>query len=140
MWAGLLVNIPTGWALCDGQNGTPDLRDRFIKGAASGADPGATGGAATHGHTTTQPADHAALTHSGATVGDHSVTQPGDHTMGAIAATGSTAVKVGTSASNAAAQVHTHAAPTITSHDGTAVSIHSVGEHPTLPGYRRRKD
>ncbi|AMO46509.1 Hypothetical protein AKI40_0078 [Enterobacter sp. FY-07] len=24
---------PTGWAFCDGSNGTPDLRDRFIKGS-----------------------------------------------------------------------------------------------------------
>lgn len=27
--------IPTGWALCDGENGTPDLRDRFIVGQGS---------------------------------------------------------------------------------------------------------
>ena len=26
MWAGLISDIPTGWALCDGTNGTPDLR------------------------------------------------------------------------------------------------------------------
>lgn len=26
---------PPGWVLCDGQNGTPDLRDRFIYGTAS---------------------------------------------------------------------------------------------------------
>lgn len=25
--------IPKGWVLCDGNNGTPDLRNRFIKGA-----------------------------------------------------------------------------------------------------------
>lgn len=25
--------IPTGWVLCDGRNGTPDLRDRFIIGS-----------------------------------------------------------------------------------------------------------
>ena len=25
--------IPDGWALCNGQNGTPDLRDRFVVGA-----------------------------------------------------------------------------------------------------------
>ncbi len=39
-----------------------------------------TGGAKTHGHTSTQPSDHAALTHSGATVGNHAVTQPSAHT------------------------------------------------------------
>jgi len=33
MWAGKISDIPEGWALCDGYNGTPDLRDRFIVGA-----------------------------------------------------------------------------------------------------------
>jgi len=33
MWSGTIASIPSGWALCDGQNGTPDLRDRFIVGA-----------------------------------------------------------------------------------------------------------
>ena len=29
-------NIPKGWALCNGQNGTPDLRGRFILGTGQG--------------------------------------------------------------------------------------------------------
>lgn len=33
MWSGTVATIPTGWRLCDGSNGTPDLRDRFIIGA-----------------------------------------------------------------------------------------------------------
>jgi microcystin-dependent protein len=33
MWAGTEAQIPTGWALCNGLNATPDLRDRFILGA-----------------------------------------------------------------------------------------------------------
>lgn len=33
MWSGSVASIPAGWALCDGLNGTPDLRDRFIIGA-----------------------------------------------------------------------------------------------------------
>ena len=39
MWAGSLAEIGAGglagWALCDGSNGTPDLRDRFILGAGN---------------------------------------------------------------------------------------------------------
>lgn len=31
-WAGLSTAIPAGWHLCDGTNGTPDLRDLFIVG------------------------------------------------------------------------------------------------------------
>ncbi|MDR0873366.1 MAG: hypothetical protein LBN27_07875 [Prevotellaceae bacterium] len=32
MWSGSPTNIPEGWKLCNGQNGTPDLRGRFIVG------------------------------------------------------------------------------------------------------------
>lgn len=35
MWSGETTTIPVGWFLCDGTNGTPDLRDRFIVGADS---------------------------------------------------------------------------------------------------------
>lgn len=45
MWSGSIVSIPTGWALCDGTNGTPDLRNRFVVGAGSTYAVGATGGA-----------------------------------------------------------------------------------------------
>lgn len=33
MWSGTIATIPSGWLLCDGTSGTPDLRDRFIIGA-----------------------------------------------------------------------------------------------------------
>lgn len=48
MWSGAINNIPTGWALCDGNNGTPNLTDRFIVGAGSTYTVGAVGGEATH--------------------------------------------------------------------------------------------
>ena len=34
MWSGSIATIPSGWFLCNGSNGTPDLRDRFIIGAS----------------------------------------------------------------------------------------------------------
>jgi hypothetical protein len=34
MWSGNISTIPNGWLLCDGSNGTPDLRSRFIIGAS----------------------------------------------------------------------------------------------------------
>lgn len=40
------TTAPTGWALCNGQNGTPDLRDRFIVCTGSSYNLNATGGAA----------------------------------------------------------------------------------------------
>jgi hypothetical protein len=33
MWGGIIASIPTGWQLCDGSNGTPNLLDRFVIGA-----------------------------------------------------------------------------------------------------------
>lgn len=57
LWYGSIVSIPTGWALCNGTNGTPDLRDRFVVGAGTSYTVGATGGATTstfagnHNHT-----------------------------------------------------------------------------------------
>lgn len=47
MWSGAIIAIPSGWALCDGTSGTPNLRDRFVVGAGSAYAVGATGGAAT---------------------------------------------------------------------------------------------
>jgi len=45
MWSGTLASIPSGWALCDGNNGTPNLLDRFVVGVpTNGTNPGATGG------------------------------------------------------------------------------------------------
>ena len=43
-WYGSSSNVPDGWAICDGGNGTPDLRNRFVIGAGSSYTKGATGG------------------------------------------------------------------------------------------------
>ena len=58
LWYGSIGSVPTGWYLCDGSNGTPDLRNRFIVGAGSTYSVAATGGSAdaivvTHTHTAT---------------------------------------------------------------------------------------
>jgi len=47
MWNSTVASIPSGWVLCDGNNSTPDLRNRFIVGAGTGGNysPGDTGGA-----------------------------------------------------------------------------------------------
>ena len=44
MWSGSIASIPSGWLLCNGSSGTPDLRDCFIVGAGSTYAVGATGG------------------------------------------------------------------------------------------------
>mgnify|MGYP003675768620 CR=1 FL=1 len=46
LWSGASNAIPTGYALCNGSNSTPDLRNRFVIGAGSTYAVGATGGSA----------------------------------------------------------------------------------------------
>lgn len=58
MWSGSITSIPSGWALCNGLNGTPDLRNRFIVGAGSTYSVGATGGADSVTLTTAQIPSH----------------------------------------------------------------------------------
>lgn len=50
IWSGAIADIPAGWHLCDGNDGTPDLRDRFVVGAGHNYNPGDAGGAAEHTH------------------------------------------------------------------------------------------
>ena len=54
MWSGSLASIPDGWVLCNGQNGTPNLQDKFIRGIKTGENPGATGGSVSHSHVVNQ--------------------------------------------------------------------------------------
>ena len=44
LWSGNTGNIPTGFVLCDGNNGTPNLTDKFVVGAGAAYSPGAEGG------------------------------------------------------------------------------------------------
>jgi len=44
IWSGATGSIPSGWTLCNGSNGTPDLRNSFVIGAGSTYAVGATGG------------------------------------------------------------------------------------------------
>jgi hypothetical protein len=68
MWSGSIASIPSGWGLCDGSSGRPDLRNRFVVGAGSTYAVNATGGSAdaivvahTHTGTTSTNGNH---THS----------------------------------------------------------------------------
>ena len=49
-WYGSIASIPAGFVLCNGANGTPDLRDRFIVGAGSLYSVHDTGGNVNHTH------------------------------------------------------------------------------------------
>jgi microcystin-dependent protein len=82
MWNSTAASIPLGWQLCNGSNGTPDLRDRFIVGAGTTYAFGDTGGSASvtlaanampiHSHVLS-----GALTTGSAGSHTHTLTDPG---------------------------------------------------------------
>jgi len=51
-------NADTTWHICDGTNGTPDLRGRFILGASASHATGTTGGEEAHSLTPDENAPH----------------------------------------------------------------------------------
>lgn len=72
MWSGATSNVPSGWHLCNGNNGTPDLRNRFIVGAGAGYSVGNTGGESSVRLSVGEMPSH-----------NHSVNDPGhDHRFG----------------------------------------------------------
>lgn len=80
MWSGAINAVPAGWALCNGSNGTPDLRDRFVVGAGSTYAVGNTGGANSVTLTEAQLPSHThVITGSTASSGSHthSISDPG---------------------------------------------------------------
>jgi len=68
IWSGSTATIPTGWYLCDGNNSTPDLRNRFVMGAGDTYAVNATGGAITHTLSEAEMPQH-----------NHAVTDPGHY-------------------------------------------------------------
>lgn len=69
LWSGSIGSIPAGWVLCNGSNGTPDLRNRFVVGAGSTYAVDATGGSkdaivVSHTHTATTTITDPGHTHN----------------------------------------------------------------------------
>ena len=94
MWNSTAASIPTGWQLCNGSNGTPDLRGQFVVGAGGSYTPGDTGGASSvtlsanampiHTHELT-----GSLTTGSAGSHTHTLTDPGhSHTESFFSASG----------------------------------------------------
>ena len=69
LWSGSSATIPPGWYLCDGNNGTPNLKDRFVIGAGNSYSVNATGGSA-----------NATLVSHSHGVGSYSAVSNGAHT------------------------------------------------------------
>lgn len=108
-----------GWAVCDGTQGTPDLRDTFIRGASATEDAGGTGGADTHTHVFTgtghtHPLDNAVIeavadhTHAldGTSGAGSAHTHTSAGTIGAPDSSGNFCVCGATP--NAGTNIHTH--------------------------------
>ena len=75
IWSGSAGSIPSGFQLCDGTNGTPDLRNSFVLGAGNNYVVGQTGGST----------DAIVVSHT------HSVNDPGHfHTYTTLGGSGST--------------------------------------------------
>jgi hypothetical protein len=146
MWKGSVTTIPDGWALCNGSNGTPDLRDRFIVGAKQ--DDGGvaktnvtgaltqSGGAATHSHAAhsdhvvTQPSNHTISAHTGTAVADHTAKNTDAADTGATkTGTSTSTVTLKTHFHNISAYIHSITQPSAHStltHAGAAVDPHSA--------------
>lgn len=79
MWSGSIASIPTGWVLCDGNNSTPDLRDRFVVGAGSTYAVADTGGSNTVTLTESQMPGHThTISGNTSTTGAHTHTLSGN--------------------------------------------------------------
>lgn len=130
MWSGTIANIPSGWALCNGSNGTPDLRNRFVIGAHSD-DAGVAKTTVTGSSTTTGGTkDAIVVSHT------HSVTDSGHtHASPSISTGGAFGVQSAFSVGNAESFTSGGVA---TSSATTGISIQSTGSSGTdqnLPPY-----
>jgi hypothetical protein len=123
LWMRSQGEIPAGWALCDGTNGTHDMRDKFVYGAAEDEDIGETGGAETHIHTNPKSGTSGGHNHSGS----GSTSGP------------SANVPVGSgSGINAASSGHTHSYSFSTGNAGEhSHSVGSTGLASNLPPFVR---
>lgn len=122
MWNDNAADLPDGFAVCDGTNNTPDLRDQFIYIVNSDANLGSRGGTATHthGNQNTQAAGghrHDGTLHSG-------------NAPTATDGSGSQGVEVSTS--------HNHAITFMTNSDSDhAHTIENTNAASSLPPYIR---
>jgi hypothetical protein len=127
-YAGSLSEIPEGWQLCDGSNGTPDLRDRFIVAAGPTRPHLTTGGAASATTSEAGGHDHGGLT------GEHALTigqlPPHTHgiqilTVGPAGAPGGTAVGNGPATSDPTGngEAHRHTITGANNHTHTVATV-----------------
>jgi hypothetical protein len=130
-WSGSIANIPAGWVLCDGQNDTPDLRDKFVIGArqdnAGIAKTSVTGSLTTTGGSK----DSLLVTHS------HTITidQSGSHTHTVQAGPASGGDGDSSGAPRFSSSTQTSSANGIHTHTATSSEEGYSGTNRNLPPY-----
>lgn len=128
LWYGATGSVPVGWYLCDGTNGTPDLRDRFIVGAGNAYAVNATGGSA----------DAIVVSHNHTASSTSSVTDPGHlhtHLVAAGQAGYSANQSVGTVNGGSASNTSTATTGISVATTTTVASTGSSGTNANLPPY-----
>ena len=120
MWSGAQTAIPIGWALCDGENGTPNLRDRFIIGAGGDYEVGDVGGEESVSLTQAEMPRHGHIQNSHS----HSVGLPGTLATDVLSLDG-TAVQRRSIGTNITRLTHAQA---FTARGATATNQFSGGE------------
>jgi hypothetical protein len=110
IWSGSAASIPSGWALCDGTQGTPNLTDQFVVVAGSTYAVAATGGATSHTHDTAigSPTTSTAGAHTHTTTASTTGSEFAHTHAAGTFATGTGSTGTGTTGSESS---HTHSVP-----------------------------
>ena len=120
------TSVPNNWQICNGSNGTPDLRGKFIKGVGTVGEIGTTGGATTHSITVSEMPSHThtywdgAINTGSAGAHTHTVTSSG---VSITQGEGTAATPIGSvGGSTGSAGEHTHSISYTSSNTGSAGS------------------
>jgi microcystin-dependent protein len=131
LWSGSIATIPSGWNLCDGTNGTPDLRNRFVVAAGDTYAVGATGGADSVTLDASQmPAHTHTFSGSTNTTGAHTHTVAAGNSSG-----GSNIITTGNARSNDTSYTTSSAGDHSHTFSGTTASTGGGGSHENRPPY-----
>ncbi len=129
IWTQNTGDIPSGWALCDGGNGTPNLLGKFVKGTSSASSStGSTGGGSSYTISSSQMRSHS---HGGSTNSASSH----DHSIGEHTNTSGTGGYLGGTPWEDRESTRTTASAGSHSHDATTNSSGSGNSVDNIPAY-----
>jgi hypothetical protein len=121
IWSGSIGSIPSGYYLCDGTNGTPNLKDKFIVGAGNTYSVAQTGGST----------DAIVVTHTHTA----SVTDPGHFHLESVSQTGGGTIGVSQNTNTGSTAATTQTQNAFTGISVTNASTGSSGTNANLPPY-----